>query len=395
LSFDGTGNFLTIPDADSLDWGNSVSFFFVCNFDGSQSAGLRTVLTKGSSGRVAWIPVGNQLLLDRPLPLPVTLIIDSNTGLPVDNTVQLTVTKAASTGRLRVNAISQISTSDFAPVLSDNIEPIQIAGFPIGPSGVLEATFSAVLIYNRELTNSEVGQVENYLFKRYPLFFPTDLSGLVLWLDGADVGSVTQTDGRVTQWDDKSGNNNDAVATGTERPSYIAETSRAIPSLSFDGGDDLLTITDAASLDWGNTVSFFVVFNVTGSSTTEEFFNKGSGGRMRRINTEARLQNPGNLVITSNSPAFSINTNSILTVTQGALGIDQRLRINGTDEFLFGFTIFPLSDNTDDLIIGNNVGGTAGLTGKISEVIMYDRVLTISEIDQVEAALAIKYGITI
>ncbi len=388
LSFDGIANFLTVADAASLDWNTTVSVFMVHRIvDGGANQDL--FRKSSTAGEIQWVTADDRYNFRG----GGSTSVNSNTSQTVNIDRLITVTKGVldSTIRMRLDGVDELNTF-VNGALADNSAPITVGS---GPSSLfLDGNISAFLIYDRVLTIGEIDQVENYLFKRYPLFFPTDLSGLVLWLDATDVGSVTESGGLVTQWDDKSGNNNDAVATGTERPTYITETPSVIPSVSFDGGDNLLTITDAASLDWGNTVSIFVVFRPFSASGTENVLNKISGGQLRRNSRTLSLLNATNLLITSNDPAFNNDTNSILTVTQGAGGGDQRMRINGADELVFS-TASSLSDNTDDLIIGNLVAGNAGFNGGISELIIYDRVLTNSEVDQVETALAVKYGITI
>ena len=65
---------------------------------------------------------------------------------------------------------------------------------------------------------------------------PSDLN-LSLWLDASDFSTITETNGSVSQWADKSGNGNHAVqATLAKMPSYLVSNS----SISFDGNDDFL-----------------------------------------------------------------------------------------------------------------------------------------------------------
>lgn len=54
--------------------------------------------------------------------------------------------------------------------------------------------------------------------KRYSGFDPRNLGGCALWLDAADTSTFTLSGSNVTQWRDKSGNNNHATAAGTGSP---------------------------------------------------------------------------------------------------------------------------------------------------------------------------------
>ena len=82
----------------------------------------------------------------------------------------------------------------------------------------------------------------------------------VLWLDANSGG--TQSGGLVSQWNDRSGNNNDALRPGsipTAKPSYVASSVNGYPSLDFDGTDDQLWVTDNATLDLTQWHFFIVV----------------------------------------------------------------------------------------------------------------------------------------
>src|SRR4051812_34337979 len=67
-------------------------------------------------------------------------------------------------------------------------------------------------------------------------FSPTDLSGLVLWLDANDSGTITK-DGsnNVSQWNDKSGNSNNATSSGSASPVYSATGLNSKPALTQSG----------------------------------------------------------------------------------------------------------------------------------------------------------------
>ncbi|MBL0035938.1 MAG: T9SS type A sorting domain-containing protein [Flavobacteriales bacterium] len=82
----------------------------------------------------------------------------------------------------------------------------------------------------------------------------------VLWLR-ANSG-VTQSSGAVSQWDDQSGNANHAYLPGaipTAKPAFVSNSVNGYPSLDFDGTDDQLWVSDAASLDLTQWHFFIVV----------------------------------------------------------------------------------------------------------------------------------------
>ena len=90
-----------------------------------------------------------------------------------------------------------------------------------------------IIVFNSALSTSQRQQVEQYLGQKWGLvanlppghpgkllpafstaFTPKSVAGLKLWLDGADTTTITGTSS-VTAWNDKSGNGNNATATGS------------------------------------------------------------------------------------------------------------------------------------------------------------------------------------
>jgi len=65
-----------------------------------------------------------------------------------------------------------------------------------------------------------------------------------LWLDAADLTTITEVAGAVLQWDDKSGKGNHAVqATGVEQPATGTATIGGLNAIDFDTVDDFMNLT--------------------------------------------------------------------------------------------------------------------------------------------------------
>lgn len=85
---------------------------------------------------------------------------------------------------------------------------------------------------------------------------PAQLTSLKAWYK-SDTG-VTETSGKVSQWDDQSGNANHLTqANADQRPVKTASALNGYPSIDFDGIDDIMK-TAAFTLDQPETV--FVIF---------------------------------------------------------------------------------------------------------------------------------------
>ena len=143
------------------------------------------------------------------------------------------------------------------------------AGFYTANGGItwfLNATVSEVLIYNTVLTTNQRQVVEGYLAWKWGIntqlpgahpfygsrpvqsslastFLPTQISGLEMWLDGADpLGTGTAPSGgaAVATWSDKSGNGYNG--TGVANPTYVAGG-----GISFNGSSQYYTTTYTAA----------------------------------------------------------------------------------------------------------------------------------------------------
>lgn len=76
--------------------------------------------------------------------------------------------------------------------------------------------------------------------KAVAAFSPADLSGLVGWWDASDTGTITQSGGLVSQWDDLSGNGNHLTqGTGSQQPTTGTRTINSLNTLDFQGNDEL------------------------------------------------------------------------------------------------------------------------------------------------------------
>jgi len=60
------------------------------------------------------------------------------------------------------------------------------------------------------------------------------MDGLSLWVDASDRSTITETDGKVTQWRDKSGNNRHLTASGSVAPIYMPDIYHGEGVINFD-----------------------------------------------------------------------------------------------------------------------------------------------------------------
>ena len=238
---------------------------------------------------------------------------------------------------------------------------------------------------------------KNTTFK-IPRTPPISFLGLALWLK-ADAG-VTLSGSDVTAWADQSGNGNNASSSGGTRPTFVSNTLNSKPVLRFDGAGQKMALTSSIG---GTAYTIFIVCknndNTNGSMffwSTDENYAKYIGSvTSTSYNASARNKfilsendvgsGEGDSIIAWSSTAVN-NNYFIGTAMQNGGGKAYSNGSGGTDS-LGTFA----GSNTFNLIGGYEFGYE--LDGDVAEIIAYNRALTISERQQVEAYLNSKYQI--
>lgn len=222
-------------------------------------------------------------------------------------------------------------------------------------------------------------------------FSPADLSGLALWLDASDAGSLT-LDGsnNVSQWNDKSGNARHVTqATTLNRPGFTPGD-----GVTFTGAAHQLT--NATSLLWTGGNSMFVAFRCTETASyatvagDDIFLFMGSWGLFTGPNvnwgryalfytgaTTSAYAGLSQIATTDRVfRALTTGTTSAIARVIGATTQDSTPKTAGTPS------------------VANNIRVGAFPRGNmvVRECLAYDRLLSDAESSQVEAYLMAKWG---
>jgi len=265
----------------------------------------------------------------------------------------------------------------------------------------LNGSIAEILMYNRSLTSAEITSVETYLSNKWLGFqIPSDIGNLQLWLDAADTSTITESSGLVSQWDDKSGQGNDAVqGTGANQPTTNANTQNGKNVIDFDGSTDFMSIADSASISLTGDCTFFFTGNLTDTTgTARNFIAKDANAAYRLRVTETGdlswiLLNDGvSSEADTSSSAVIFGASAILT-TAVAIGGTISFRNNGTSIGTATTTKASIADTAGALLIGSIDGASENWLGNMSEILIYDRLLSASEIESVETYLLGKWGI--
>ena len=225
-----------------------------------------------------------------------------------------------------------------------------------------------------------------------------------LWLDAADVSTITESGGAVSQWDDKSGNGRNAVqANAGKQPLFQANQINGNGVLTFSptGTADYMSTT-ASPISGTSDYSIFTVAK-TASSSFSYLLGQGGGG----------TGDPGLGIATTNNLYYGfIQDSSRLIFTQiGSDSADGTYKIRSDifersanwELFVNGSSIGFQSistrsgsiTGTTDFMIGTYSTALLGFwDGQVAEIIILASVVDLTNQQKIEGYLAHKWGLT-
>jgi hypothetical protein len=244
-------------------------------------------------------------------------------------------------------------------------------------------------------------------------FLPTDLANLEVWYDADDATTITESSGDVSQWDDKSGNDNHLEQTsGTKQPSYHTGTLNGRAVVRFDGVDENLESQNNTGFTTSDAISVFGVITKTGTFNDFETVISQNGNDLQ--DSMAFLF--GNGSAASPKPAVSTDTwgqdgiQVDATISAGTYLIgwvipdwsdhfdsptNNQIRIDKVDQTVKAYgTVAPGTLVNDVWHVGgfDNLS-TAFLDGDIAELFVVKREVTATEITRIENYLQNKWGV--
>ena len=284
------------------------------------------------------------------------------------------------------------------------LTPNYLARIPIDPQGgsyrlAISPTNSRIIVS----ANAELGQsiaINN-------LWTPARLSELALWLDAADVNTITLNGANVSQWNDKSGNNrNVSQTTASRQPVFVANSLNNNPIIAFDGTDDTLVNPGAALIRNVGGASIILVgrrrtdvaseatavmiptsaasrATILWRSVTAGNTGVGTGGR--RLVTDS-FQALGTQPYTSNY--------EVVISRFDYANADLRLFQNGTQTGQRAFQTAGITENdAGGLFVGANAWGSSTLNLDLAEIIIVHSALSTEQRQLLEGYLAWKWGL--
>ena len=325
-----------------------------------------------------------------------------------------TVNGAATT--IHMNGTQILSTSTVSSNLAYTYYTIGCFGQArgVGDNGVgpwngyvWKGYVGEIILYSNALSTAQRQQVEGYLawkwgIKTSSINSPTSIGGLALWLDAADASTLTLSGSNITSWNDKSGNGNNATATGT--PTYNTAGLNSRPATAFNGscyfqgnvsitGQTLTCFAVGSFVNSGGGDQRFVSLAATGqadwnsASRVAAIFNQGS------TTTIASYRNqPATFPRHSHSYGTPFIACSVYDGTNGYIyvnGLPGNVQASYASAGTFAISKY---------CIGEQVSVTGEIIrngGFVSEVLTYTTALTTVQRQQVEGYLSKKWGVSL
>ena len=239
-------------------------------------------------------------------------------------------------------------------------------------------------------------------------FNPASISGLVHWWDANDASTVLLNSGQVESWTSKGGSKTVASqSVANNRPTTTTVNGKT--ALLFDGSNDGLDFTGTARTDetW-----ILVAEQTENQSGTRALINDGTDGGgittvpvggNRALRGEYATGVPSGategvarLTVLAGSGSVAMPPLVIAQPRSAANGI--QIRLNGTQRVSSvtgGLFSSSTSGNVNIARIGYALSTVFQFKGWIGEIMCWNRVLTVAEMQRAERYLGRKWGITV
>ena len=258
-------------------------------------------------------------------------------------------------------------------------------------------------------------------------FNPRSISGLAFWLDAADSSTITLNGSNVSSWADKSGTSKPATANAdaAAQPAFAATAANGKAQIEFDNNEHLAVGSSASLFNFlhggaGGTViiamraartsdpnSFGQLFTNCANASANVGVTVAVDDRASVSRNNAlvyggfRGQSGQTVAFIANNNWFSAFDGLAVVTLRFDLNnatVGQRLfsALNGTTTGAANTSSASAttSNATTNLQFGSP-GGTSGFSGALSEVLIYEGLLSDAQRQTVERYLGRKWGVTV
>jgi hypothetical protein len=361
LEFDGIGDWVTVPDAASLDLTSGMTLE-AWVYPTAASDG--TVITKESAGGLVYA-----LYSYDNTPLPVAYLnvgsywsAAGTTALPLTSWSHLAATYDGATLRLFVNG-ALVSSRLVANSILTSAGALRIGGNGLWGE-FFQGRIDEVRLYNRALNAAEIAADMN-----------TPISNLLMLAYGFEEGSGNSTI-------DASGRGHTGAVSGAT----WTVSGRFGGALQFDGVDDVVTAADTDDLDLSTALTIEAWVYPTNALTgwrTAVFKETAAGDAYSLYAHSATAGSRGQAIIsgvkqtTATATVIPLNTWTHIALTYDGTAL--RLFVNGVQVNTTPAT-GAVTSSAGALSVGGNAIWGEYFEGMIDEVRIYKRALSVGEI---------------
>lgn len=226
------------------------------------------------------------------------------------------------------------------------------------------------------------------LFGKPKLWTPAEIS-TTIWCDAYDEDTITESSGAVSQWDDKSGNDNHLTqATGAEQPTTGTRNINGLNALDFDGVADNFDIP--GSIDMIGKEMWLVLQIDTTPPYRDVLYGGGGNTQAASINDTSQMR-----IWAATNPYSADTKGSVLSEdTAYVLGF---LAHSDTKKFVKDGT---LTTTTDTWVSPRTLipvqfgrGQYNLLNGIVGETVVTASALSTADRQKLEGYLAWKWGL--
>jgi hypothetical protein len=281
-----------------------------------------------------------------------------------------------------------------------------------GTESRLNGDIAEILVYDRELSQTELSQVNCYLAGKYAVTVNGCKASLQLHLD-AEIGTGQTTNGAaISAWTDQSGRgNNAAQAAATNRPTFRPNVINGKPVVRFDGVNDRIA-TGAINLSNSASSSLYSVVKAsgTGEQVAIEFSNDYNGAGVRdaflglwldRTTTGTRKSQSALFGPAGYSSSSANDNLGVFSIT--ASTFDKALNTNEVSYYINGVQSTTRLDNSNNLnnfgnhpfYIGGRSTGTFPANADFGEVILFEGGQGEAGRNIIQNYLSTKFGIAV
>ena len=223
-------------------------------------------------------------------------------------------------------------------------------------------------------------------------------SGMLLWLDANDNSTlILDSNNKLLIWNDKSGFNRNATKYGSDNsnPNYLSNGFNNLPGIKFNGNQGLSVSMPYKTLSTGITI--FVVFTVLDTSILYDtgLISRGYNDMPAPFDMygSIRLQGDGFTSVAGTS-TFDLNLATGLNIMMIKVSPNNWTEnLNGIQIYNANITsLFSDHGGNSKLFIGTRYDNKTTFIGIMSEIIVYDNLLTTSQIQIIEGYLAKKWN---